>query len=57
VVVDGKESLKTKKILIATGSDVISLPGVAVDEKKIVSSTGRWPFPRCLKAWSWWAAA
>ncbi|MDE3017205.1 MAG: dihydrolipoyl dehydrogenase [Pseudomonadota bacterium] len=40
VVVDGKETLKTKKILIATGSDVAPLPGVAIDEKKIVSSTG-----------------
>jgi len=40
IVVDGKETLKTKRILIATGSDVMPLPGVAVDEKKIVSSTG-----------------
>lgn len=39
-VVVGKETLKTKRILIATGSDVMPLPGVAVDEKKIVSSTG-----------------
>jgi len=36
----GKDVLKTKNILIATGSDVAPLPGVAVDEKKIVSSTG-----------------
>jgi dihydrolipoamide dehydrogenase len=27
-------------IVIATGSDVISLPGIEIDEKKIVSSTG-----------------
>jgi len=40
VLVDGKTSLKTKKILIATGSEVIPLPGVAIDEKRIVSSTG-----------------
>lgn len=39
-VVVGKEVLKTKKILIATGSDVAPLPGVTIDEKKIVSSTG-----------------
>jgi len=39
-VVVGKETLKTKRILIATGSDVMSLPGIAIDEKKIVSSTG-----------------
>jgi dihydrolipoamide dehydrogenase len=40
VLVDGKDVLKTKKILIATGSEVMPLPGVTVDEKKIVSSTG-----------------
>jgi len=34
------ETLKTKNILIATGSEVMPLPGVEVDEKKIVSSTG-----------------
>lgn len=34
------ESLKTKNILIATGSDVVKIPGVEIDEKKIVSSTG-----------------
>ena len=39
-VVVGKETLKTKRILIATGSDVMKLPGVEIDEKKIVSSTG-----------------
>lgn len=36
----GKETLKTKNILIATGSEVTPLPGVEIDEKKIVSSTG-----------------
>jgi dihydrolipoamide dehydrogenase len=30
----------TKNVVIATGSDVISLPGIAIDEKTIVSSTG-----------------
>jgi dihydrolipoamide dehydrogenase len=40
VLVDGKEVLKTKRILIATGSEVTPLPGVKIDEKKIVSSTG-----------------
>jgi dihydrolipoamide dehydrogenase len=39
-VIVGKDTLKTKKILIATGSDVMKLTGVEVDEKKIVSSTG-----------------
>ncbi len=30
----------TKNIVIATGSDVAGLPGIEIDEKKIVSSTG-----------------
>ncbi len=44
VVVKGKDgkdtTLKTKNIVIATGSDSMPLKGVEVDEKKIVSSTG-----------------
>src|SRR5712671_8071400 len=35
-----KETLAAKNILIASGSDVTPLPGVAIDENKIVSSTG-----------------
>lgn len=31
---------ETKNIVIATGSDVAGLPGIDIDEKKIVSSTG-----------------
>ncbi len=34
------KTLETKNIVIATGSDVATLPGVTVDEKVIVSSTG-----------------
>lgn len=38
---DGKVSvLETKNIVIATGSDVMPLPGVEIDEKQVVSSTG-----------------
>jgi dihydrolipoamide dehydrogenase len=38
---DGKDTtLKTKSIVIATGSDSMPLKGVEVDEKRIVSSTG-----------------
>ncbi|WP_153770396.1 dihydrolipoyl dehydrogenase [Labrenzia sp. CE80] len=38
---DGSKSvLETKNIVIATGSDVMPLPGVEIDEKLIVSSTG-----------------
>lgn len=36
----GTEIINTKNIVIATGSDVMSLPNVAIDEKTIVSSTG-----------------
>lgn len=39
VEVNGKQ-LKTKNIIIATGSEVTPLPGVDIDEKTIVSSTG-----------------
>ena len=35
-----KQTLETDNILIATGSDVAPLPGVKIDEKQIVSSTG-----------------
>jgi dihydrolipoamide dehydrogenase len=34
------EVLETKNIVIATGSDVTRLPGVEIDEKTVVSSTG-----------------
>lgn len=36
----GKTDYATKNIIIATGSDVMPLPGVEIDEKQIVSSTG-----------------
>ena len=37
---DGVRTLEAKAIIIATGSDVAPLPGVTIDEKQIVSSTG-----------------
>ena len=37
---DGDKELETKNIIIATGSEVTPLPGVEIDEKQIVSSTG-----------------
>lgn len=38
---DGAERiLETKAIIVATGSDVMPLPGVSIDEERIVSSTG-----------------
>jgi dihydrolipoamide dehydrogenase len=42
----GKETLlKTKKILLATGSVPVSIPAFPIDEKRIVSSTGALSFP------------
>ncbi len=35
-----KTNIKTKNIVIATGSEVSSLPGIEIDEKNIISSTG-----------------
>ena len=35
-----KTNYKTKNIVIATGSEVASLPGIEIDEKNIISSTG-----------------
>jgi len=35
-----KEDLEAKSIVIATGSDVARLPGIEIDEKSVVSSTG-----------------
>jgi dihydrolipoamide dehydrogenase len=37
---DGTRTLTARNIIIATGSDVAKLPGVTIDEKQIVSSTG-----------------
>ena len=38
---DGKaQTLETKTIVIATGSDVARLKGIEIDEKRIISSTG-----------------
>ena len=37
---DGARTLTARNIIIATGSDVAKLPGVTIDEKQIVSSTG-----------------
>ena len=35
-----KKSIKGKNVVIATGSSVLSLPNITIDEKVIVSSTG-----------------
>jgi dihydrolipoamide dehydrogenase len=36
----GARTLETRRIVIATGSDVARLPGIDIDEESIVSSTG-----------------
>ena len=41
-----KQTLNAKAIVIATGSDVVPLPGVEIDEKQIVSSTGALELPK-----------
>ncbi len=35
-----EKTLETRAIVIATGSDIIRLPGIEIDEKRVVSSTG-----------------
>jgi len=47
----GKASeIAAKHIVIATGSDVAPLPGVTIDEKQIVSSTGALELPKVPKS-------
>lgn len=46
----GKDTYDADNIIIATGSDVISLPGIEIDEKKIVSSTGALKLPEVPKS-------
>jgi dihydrolipoamide dehydrogenase len=36
----GEQTIEAKNIMLATGSDVVSLPGIELDEKQIISSTG-----------------
>jgi dihydrolipoamide dehydrogenase len=40
-----KQVVAAKAIAIATGSEVANLPGIAIDEKRIVSSTGALSLP------------
>ncbi len=46
----GAETLSAKNILIATGSDVMGLPGLEIDEKRILSSTGALALPKVPKS-------
>ncbi len=43
------QELTGKSIILATGSDVVALPGVEIDEKAIVSSTGALSLPAVPK--------
>ena len=43
------KTLKTEKIVIATGSESTPLPGVDVDEKQVVTSTGALELPKVPK--------
>ncbi|MBL4802665.1 MAG: dihydrolipoyl dehydrogenase [Emcibacter sp.] len=45
----GERVLTTKNVVIATGSDVASLPGIEIDEKQVVSSTGALSLPKVPK--------
>ncbi|OYW55752.1 MAG: dihydrolipoyl dehydrogenase [Hyphomicrobium sp. 32-62-53] len=42
-------TLEAKSIVIATGSEVVSLPGIVIDEERIVSSTGALTFQEVPK--------
>ncbi len=47
---DGKQqTLDAKAIVIATGSEVAAIPGIAIDETRIVSSTGALSLPEVPK--------
>jgi len=46
----GKDKYDAKHIIIATGSDVVSLPGIEIDEKQIVSSEGALALPKVPKS-------
>ena len=45
----GERTLATRNIVLATGSEVMPLPGVAIDEARIVSSTGALMLPAVPK--------
>ncbi|MRU15181.1 dihydrolipoyl dehydrogenase [Roseovarius sp. A21] len=45
----GDEVHEAKNIIIATGSEVSTLPGVEIDEKTVVSSTGALELPKVPK--------
>ena len=44
-----KQTVEAKNVVIATGSEVANLAGIAIDEKRIVSSTGALSLPEVPK--------
>ena len=44
-----KQVMEAKSVVIATGSAVMSLPGIAIDENRILSSTGALSLPEVPK--------
>jgi dihydrolipoamide dehydrogenase len=45
----GQRQVRTRHILIATGSEVTPLPGIMIDEQRIISSTGGLSLPAVPK--------
>jgi dihydrolipoamide dehydrogenase len=45
----GAQTLEARSIVIATGSEVAAIPGIAIDEKTIISSTGALSLPQVPK--------
>ena len=46
---EDEKNIETKNIVISTGSEAVSLPGVEFDEEKILSSTGALNIPKVPK--------
>ena len=46
---DDEKIIETKNIVISTGSEAVSLPGIEFDEEKILSSTGALNIPKVPK--------
>jgi dihydrolipoamide dehydrogenase len=44
-----KQTVETNSVVIATGSEVAALPGITIDEKRVVSSTGALSLPQVPK--------
>ena len=44
-----KTTLKAKNIIIATGSEPATIPGIEIDEKRVLSSTGALELPKVPK--------